>query len=267
MMHWIIQSNLVGAEDVQRLREALLRLDTPFTNVRLVPIICELEEIPKIEGPAFVYGSTFVHRAAYAHGWWPGYIGGKADYEDVLRGYGDQMLNSDISYVALRDLKIDGPMFVRPEDDGKLFTGAVLYPEQVAQLLEKVSRENASRPEDCLGSRVVVSSPKKILAEHRCLVVNGRVVSASTYRRGPRIVSDGRVDEAVLSYAQEQVDRYNPDIGFAIDIAQTSEGMKIIEINALSSSGFYACDLMPFIDAINRLDDLAPRPSSRLPTV
>lgn len=258
-MHWIIQSNLVGAEDADRLREALTRLDTPYTDVRLIPVVVQLEHVPVVEGPVFVYGSTFVHRAAYDQGWWPGYIGGTTDYAAILDGFGaEEMLNGDVVYSRLGDLKLDGPMFVRPDDDGKLFTGCVVHPDEVEALLAKVARENHAQREAILDARVVVSSPKQIFAEHRCLVVNGQVVTASTYRRGQRVVREARVDEGVLAYAQAQVDRFNPELGFAMDIAETEAGMKIIELNALSSSGLYACDLLRFVDAVNALDGLRP---------
>lgn len=75
-MHWIIQSNLVGPDDAARLREALNRLGTSYSDVKLIPIVRQLDHVPSVSGPAFVYGSTFVHRSAYDQGWWPGYIGG-----------------------------------------------------------------------------------------------------------------------------------------------------------------------------------------------
>ena len=250
-MHWIIQSNLVGAEDVARLRDALLRLNTPFDMVKLIPIVRQLEHVPVVEGPVFVYGSTFVHRSAYGHGWSPGYVGGMHDYEEVLKHYGTEMLNSDVQYIPLKDLKSSSPVFIRPRDDGKLFTGLLVDADGLDELRAQVLGHAGT--ENVLDEVVVVSSPKKIFAEHRCLVVDGKVVTASTYRRGGKLLYDGRVDEAILNYAQSQIDIWNPDLGCAIDIAETPDGLKIIEINALSSSGLYACDLIKFVSAVNQL--------------
>lgn len=259
-MHWIIQTNLVGDADVQRLREALHRLDTPYTDVKLIPVVRELDHVPQVEGPVFVYGSTYIHRGAYDQNWSPGYVGGKVDYQEVSEGYGEQMLNSDATYCSLRDLKIpEGEiLFVRPDNDGKLFTGAALNQAELDRLHKVIVRQQGS--EQVLDERVAVSSPKKILSEVRCLVVDGRVVASSFYRRGGRVFMSDQVDRALLDYAQAQVDRYNPDIGFALDVADTSEGFRIVEINALSSCGLYACDLYPFVDAVNQLGDkLAPK--------
>lgn len=256
-MHWIIQSNLVASEDVDRLRQALDRLDTSYTDVKLIPIVRTLDHVPVVEGPVFVYGSTFVHRAAYDQGWWPGYIGGTHTYEEIAKHYGEELLNDDVRYERLSDLVADRPVFVRPKDDGKLFTGLVVDSRGLDELRTTVIDHAGT--DAALDEVVVVSSPKRIQAEHRCLVVNGRVVCASTYRRGSQVVYDGRVDENILQYAQSQVDRWQPDLGFALDVAQTSAGLRIVEINALSSSGLYACDLMKFADAVNGLGDLVPR--------
>lgn len=261
-MHWIIQSNLVAGEDVDRLRQALDRLATPYTMVKLIPIVRTLETVPKIKGPAFVYGSTYIHRSAYDQGWWPGYVGGRHSYEEVLAHYGDQMLNADIERVPLSRLCISETMFVRPDDDGKLFTGMLLDAPGLTQLREQLRGQG--HDEATLGAMVVVSSPKKILAEHRCFVVDGKVVCASTYRRGGRVLYDGRVDQHVLDYAQDQADKWCPEIGFALDVAETPLGLRVVEINALSSSGLYSCDLLRLVDAVNGLDGLMPKPQRTL---
>lgn len=264
-MHWIIQSNLVAGEDAQRLREALDRLDTPYTDVKLIPIVRQLDHVPQVEGDVFVYGTTYIHRGAYEQNWSPGYIGGTVDYETVSAGYGEEMLNHDATYSTLGRVSIpEGSMlFVRPDNDGKLFTGAAMTQSELDTLREIVVGQ---QDENALDERVVVSSPKQILSEVRCLVVDGRVVTASFYRRGGKVFYSDQVDQAVLDYAQAQVDRFNPDIGFALDIADTPDGFKIIEINALSSCGLYACDLYKFVDAVNQMEhrrDFRPAASPR----
>lgn len=263
-MHWIIQSNLVADADVQRLREALDRLDTPYTDVKLIPIVRQLDHVPQVEGPVFVYGTTYIHRGAYEQNWTPGYVGGKVDYQAVSEGYGEQMLNSDATYSTLRDLVIpEGDiLFVRPDNDGKLFTGVALDQDELNKLREIIVGQQGT--DAVLDERVVVSSPKKILSEVRCLVVDGQVVGASFYRRGGQVFISDQVDQAVIDYAQEQVDRFSPDLGYALDVADTPEGFRIIEINALSSCGLYACDLYRFVVAVNNLAekvDLQAKPA------
>lgn len=253
-MHWIIQSNLVGADDVARLIRALERCGVAYTCVRLVPIVRRLECVPQIDGPAFVYGSTFLHRSAYDHGWTPGYIGGRVDHGQVTERLGARMLNPDMKIVSLAGLSVAEAAFIRPLDDGKLFTGAVMDSNRIERVRRQVMREN---PEDPMAGQalVAVSTPKTLLAEYRLLVVDGQVVCASSYRIGKRVVYQSRVDERIVAFGQECVDMYNPDLGFALDVADTPEGLRVVEINALSSAGLYACDLNLFVDAMDRLGD------------
>jgi hypothetical protein len=46
------------------------------------------------------------------------------------------------------------------------------------------------------------------------------------------------------------VDIWQPDDAFVLDIAETSEGFKIIEINCLNASGFYACEMDKVVIAL-----------------
>jgi hypothetical protein len=76
----------------------------------------------------------------------------------------------------------------------------------------------------------------EIFSEYRFLVVDGEVVTGSQYK-----------------YAQSMVDLWNPNRAFAIDIALTKNGYKVIEINSINSAGFYHCDIGKFVNAINNM--------------
>jgi len=49
------------------------------------------------------------------------------------------------------------------------------------------------------------------------------------------------------------VDLWSPDVGFVLDIADTPEGFKVIEVNCLNASGFYACDMAKVVFALEEL--------------
>lgn len=256
-MHWVIQSNFVADQDMQRLLHALERLDVSYSLVKLLPIVHKLESTPQIEGPVFVYGTPFAYKGAFNSNWLPGYMGGNATYEDLLNGFGSEMLNSQVEYQKLKDVVIPNhqDIFIRPANDGKLFTGQVVNTQEWEKLKSHVLGYFGDKASDEI---LVLAEPQKILAEYRCLVVNGEVIAASSYRRGGKVFCSDQVDQSVLDYAQTQVNRYQPDLGFALDVAQTHEGFKIIEVNALSSCGFYQCDILKLADALNQLDSLYP---------
>ena len=103
------------------------------------------------------------------------------------------------------------------------------------------------------NTEIVVSSIKQIYNECRLFIVDGKVVTASMYKAGNRVMGDPNVDQRYLDFTQEMTDIWSPSIGFVMDVADTPNGLKIIEINNLNSAGFYACDTFKIIDSIERL--------------
>jgi len=59
----------------------------------------------------------------------------------------------------------------------------------------------------------------------------------------------------VLEFANQMVQIWQPDRGFVIDIARLSnDELKIVELNNLNSSGFYSCDVMKIVAAIESME-------------
>ena len=94
------------------------------------------------------------------------------------------------------------------------------------------------------------SPGKRIYREYRFFVVNGKVVTGSQYRVGLRVFSTECNEKDVIRYAQKMVDLWSPDVGYVLDIADTPEGFKVIEVNCLNASGFYACDMGKVVFAL-----------------
>ena len=94
---------------------------------------------------------------------------------------------------------------------------------------------------------------KEILAEYRFFIIEGQVVTGSQYKIGDRVQSSTIIPSDIYQYASEQAARWQPNRAFAIDIAQTHQGPKIIELNSANSAGFYACDIGKIVDAVERL--------------
>jgi hypothetical protein len=94
------------------------------------------------------------------------------------------------------------------------------------------------------NTMVVVASPKLVLREWRFFVVNKKVVSGSQYRTAYAKDETADVDNDVYAYAQRMVDRWQPAVCFALDIAATEGGdrLSIIEVNCFNGSGIYQCD-------------------------
>jgi hypothetical protein len=105
------------------------------------------------------------------------------------------------------------------------------------------------RPEDL----VVVAPVTEIQAEYRLMVIGGEIATGSMYKLGRRVVYDSYIEPGVLTFAEKRIKEFNPAIAYALDIAATPSGYRIIETNSISSAGFYACDMGRFVAGINSL--------------
>lgn len=102
---------------------------------------------------------------------------------------------------------------------------------------------------------IIIAPLTKIYTENRFFVIDGVIVTGSLYKRGSQVcyqnLDGGVADPELMSFARAMVDTWQPNRAYTLDIASTSEGYKVIEINAINSSGFYACDMAKYAFAIN----------------
>ena len=96
----------------------------------------------------------------------------------------------------------------------------------------------------------MVSPVKPIYREYRLFIVKHKVVTGSVYRIGGRAEISPDVEAYVLDYARTVMQRWMPAESCVMDLALTEHGLKVIEFNNINSSGFYACDVPKYVDAI-----------------
>ena len=213
----------------------------------------ELDPPVDVASPAFVCGSSSLGRVAKARGWWPGYIDDDLDYRLLVRHYGEHLLNADAVCVPLADAPAPtGPVFVRPAGDAKQFAGTVLSAADFAAWRDAAPTALPRLRSDDL---VVIATPKTLHAEYRLRVVDGVVVSTSQYRRGDAVFWSEHVDERVLAFGRARIAQWSPNRAFCLDVADTPDGLKVVEINAIGSSAFYASDIARFVAAVNAMAD------------
>jgi hypothetical protein len=175
------------------------------------------------------------------------------------------MLNADSEVKAFRDVVLTEPTFIRPIDDSKYFAGKVFEPDEWntwrAGIVDAgYDYGNSLRPE----TLVQVCKPKVIYAEYRYWIVDGAIVTRSLYKRGNRIIYDNNVDMRFDRYVSVVIRNdntlavYNPPKwlppAFVIDVADTPNGIKIVEINTLNSAGFYAGNVQDIVLALEFLE-------------
>lgn len=265
MVHWVVNTNLKRETGYVGLVEALQRLEVPYSLVDKPPFVDylinserEFGEEPKIitlnlKGPVFVTGTTSMRDVSRNHGWLPGYIDAPGQQE-LIKHWGEHLLNHDAVFGPLKDIKIPGQhFFARPVEDTKAFAGTLFDAEE----FENWRRIVVAGGNDFVtlgGDDLVMLAPvKDIFAEYRLYFIGGQYATGSRYKRGSQVSYDSFVEPEVIAYARERIAEFCPRIAVCLDIAHVAgdQPYKIIETNAISSAGFYACDMNVFVGAMN----------------
>ncbi len=267
-MFWVINTDLMREGGYADLIAQLDRQGIEYQLVRKPPMadfLVSMEDeynedghnIPimlDITGPVFVCGTTSMAEVSKSHGWLPGYLSAPSQTE-CIEHWGEHMLNRDSYFDSIANIvPPPGEFFIRPNQDSKSFAGTIMndidFEDWRRGLLSVKSWTTIPST-----TVVMISSLKTIHAEYRCTVVDGRIVTASQYKIGDTVKYSNQVDQRIIDYATMRADEWNPEIAYTLDIADTSDGLRIIETNSISSSGFYALDMNKFVGSITALAD------------
>jgi hypothetical protein len=268
MMHWVLQGNIFNEFAWEEFISTLRRFELPYTEHKIIPFLGKLmdpawegegepPEDPRIQdlSNAIVMGSYSMRHTAKQKGWYPGSFDlyEKGNFENCMKHWSDHMLNADSVVVPFKDARwMSGEeMFIRPTDDSKHFAGKIMEADEFADWQRNVCVLNLDYGNSLTSDTLIqVTRPKKIHAEYRCWVINGKIVTISRYKLGQHVLYhnfDNSNGDEVRAYAQKMVDIWQPHDAFVIDVCETPEGMKIVEVNTLNSCGFYACDMQKLV--------------------
>lgn len=256
-MHWILQENVFQESEWHRLVAVLEQFQLPYSVHKVVPFIGEVQPLPDLQSSkAICFGSYSMRHAAKQHGWNPGiYDLFEQDFRVQKAAWGEHMLNADSVVVAFQDARLDGPCFIRPIDDSKYFAGRVFDPEEFALWQQRLCTHGEDfgislRPE----TLVQVCVPKIIHAEYRYWVVGGEIATRSQYKLGRRVLYASDVDTRFDVYVRAAIAAWQPHRAFVIDVCDTPDGPRIVEINTINSAGFYAGDVQRLVAALEELE-------------
>lgn len=165
------------------------------------------------------------------------------------------MLNSDALVCQLGQVQLQiEPFFIRPILDSKSFSGEVMDWGNFSWWRDRIA---SLTPEDnatvTLETDVMICKKKEIWREYRTWIVDKKVVTASVYKTGRRKHYDSLVDQSIIDFSERMANIWSPDRVYVLDVADTPEGLKIIEINNLNSAGFYAADMNKLVIALESM--------------
>lgn len=261
-MHWILQNNLFNEQAYQTLVDTLERMEIPYTIHKVIPFVGELVPAPEPESTNVIcMGSYSLRHSAVKYDWEPGVFDLEyADFQMQREKWGEHMLNFDSRVVPFKDVDFDDElMFLRPTQDSKVFAGKVFTKEEFYEWKHKVvdleEDFGNSLTKDTL---IQVTPPKVIWAEYRFWVVKEKIVTASLYKRGRQVIykqvsKHERPD--LFDYVNARINEWEPHDAFVIDVCETPDGLKIVEINTLNSCGFYDADIPALVDALEEAFD------------
>lgn len=260
---WIIDS---GIEDrspehtgYPKLSEAVAEAGMPVFRFSLA----QGAQVPDLDMPlgtvAYVYGSIpFVNRVLNVHNalWVPVANNERSSlsYGQMATYLGGRLLNEDFvilpfsEVVRRRPASFGGAIFLKPFSNAKVFTGLSITEEEFDHEINCLRQ--IQRPDEHL--LCVVAPIKDIVGEYRFVIVDRKIVAGSQYRWDGKL--DIRIDipAACWAMAEEVAELpWQPDDAYVVDIAQVPDGTaRVVEMNALSTSGLYACDTRAIVEAV-----------------
>jgi len=270
-MRYIIQENVFREEHYNKLENALKKLELPYTTVRVFPFvdkIVDINDIPfdnsfdmdelqdlEVDGNVFCFGALKLARIGRDRKWKPGSMMNKNhDYMVYKDHWKENLLNFDSEIFKLGDdfnWKEDEVKFIRPTEDSKSFTGQLFtkieWEEKIQNYLHNYRSDVFN--EDTL---VQVTKPKNISKEIRFWVVDGKIITSSTYRVANDFNINGDVFPEEIEFAQQMVDLFQLNEAFVIDICVTDKGYKIVEAGCINCAGFYNADMQKVIISIEK---------------
>lgn len=259
-MHWIIQNNILNEDGHNDLVQALEILEIPHSIHKIIPFTTELHPKAEPKDPKVIcMGSYSLLRVSRANNWTPGVFDlQNITHLDLREIWGERMLNqgTQIPFKEVPNTQEfkTGAFFLRPATDEKFFAGKAFETEEflpwwTATVINREDYGTGLTPE----TPVLISPLKTIHSEFRTWIVEGKVVTASSYKFDGTLNTNLPVDNDIIAYAQDCAQIWCPKTAFCLDIGRTPKGLKIVEPNTINFAGFYKANVFKIIEAIESL--------------
>jgi hypothetical protein len=251
MMHWVLQENLFNEKQYLTVVETLERFGFPYSVHKVIPFVGELVPELKLDHKNVIcIGSYSLRHCAKKYGWVPGVFDlFDQDFEKQRQHWGQYMLNYDSTVSRFGDAILpQQEMFVRPVNDSKHFSGHVFNKTEFEDWQRRVRDLHEDTGSGLTPDTLVqVAEATMIYSEYRFWIVKNEIVTKSMYKRGDRVIYSPEVDDRFTEFVSKRISEWSPHETFVIDVCDTSDGIKIIEINTLNSSGFYEADVQKLV--------------------
>ena len=257
-MYYIVQKDVFKEANYNNVIHALDRLNLEYEIVDVIPFVEDFE-FKTNRKDVFPFGSLKMARLSQKYGWCPGsQMNDNHDYMVYKDYYKHNLLNYDSKIIRINDKKFFSkePFFARPTKDTKVFTGQIFdmysWEESVKNALHNANELKKQGFTTILdeNTEVQISTIKDIKKEIRFWIVKGKIITASQYKLGKRIVLSDIIDKTAYTFCEKMIKLFELNDAFVMDIALTNDGYKIVECGCINCAGFYVADMQKVIMAI-----------------
>jgi ATP-grasp domain, R2K clade family 3 len=152
-------------------------------------------------------------------------------------------LFNDLGYFANYVSEFDFPLYIRPSDGYKSFSGQVFPTKD--KFIEEYNylTKNLNYSDDLM---CVTSPIKNIQKEWRTVFIDNKFIDGCLYMQGNGIVeTESTIPSEVVELAKKiaKNDYFLNIFNFVIDICESDGKLFLLEINSFESGSFYAMDL------------------------
>lgn len=253
---WLVQTKLQQEDSIHNMAEVFRTFGLNWGAFPLPPYVGEVPVFPW-DGVRIYYGSTkliqlihgnpslregaafFYSPETHSVSWYGPRFGG-----DALNAQATKMKVGDL--LALPDSTPD--FFVRPETGVKLFSGQVLDIPRFRQIVDQKPSLGPAMDLD-MDTIVHVNEVLPIEMELRTWWIGGKIAAIVGYRRNGRVdpwtlEEDEPLYGQVKEFALAQGEKIREVGACVLDVALTPQGLKVVEINCIHTSGFYCKEVI-----------------------
>nr|WP_315861463.1 ATP-grasp domain-containing protein [Stieleria tagensis] len=138
-------------------------------------------------------------------------------------------------------------VFVRPDSPLKPFSGRVLDVDSISlkALDHGFYYEDETLP-------VIVAPVANVGREWRFVIVDGQVITGSSYDAGTRSASSAGEDSNALDLAEEIASSMEPPSPvYVLDICEVDDKCRLLELNPFGGADLYDCDPQAIVKAVS----------------
>jgi hypothetical protein len=263
MVNWILEDGVFGCSMAPLTTE----IQQQGHNVKIIDYTRGITDyqrfFPSTECIVF-YGSLHIAQQIFnsSLAWTPGIIGTVNQYDCTcyyphLKPW---LLNAEGHILPLAELfspGVDKPrlpvdlqgsnrLFIRPNSPLKPFAGGLYSLKELSSLDDFMKRHYLEDP----STLVVVAAEKPIETEWRVVIAHGQVLCASQYRQYGKPYYQTEMPEIVQQVTEAVAgQQWQPDPIWVLDLCCSDDLAYVLEINFLSCSALYQCDLSAVVKA------------------